>query len=115
MKKLGLALIVLLVAGGVAHAGPKNGGATCTVSDSTPEIGETVTFTATGLNGGGTTRLEIISATDGSYYYDLGTIGSARTYSEDWTFSEDGVFAAVFSRTNNGNVKCDAYVTVGRY
>jgi hypothetical protein len=40
--------------------------ATCTVSDSTPAIGETVTFTATGLQGGGVTPLKIISATNGS-------------------------------------------------
>jgi hypothetical protein len=119
MKRAVLVLMLgsLLLVASVAHAATKStsGGAKCTVSDATPEIGEQVTFTATGLQGGGTTRLEFISATDGSYYYDLGTIGSASTYSEDWTFNEDGVFAAVFSRTNNGNVKCDAYVTVGTY
>jgi hypothetical protein len=111
---IAVAVLVLASAGG-AGASLKTTKATCTVSDSTPEVGETVTFTATGLQGGGVTRLEIISATDGSYYYDLGTIGSASTYSYSWTFNEDGVFAAVFSRVNNGNVKCDAYVTVGSY
>jgi hypothetical protein len=119
MRRAGLALLVgsLVLMGTMAYAAPKStsGGAQCSVSDATPAVGERVTFTATGLNGGGTTRLEIISATDDSYYYDMGTIGSQSSYSEDWTFNEDGVFAAVFSRSNNGNVKCDAYVTVGTY
>jgi hypothetical protein len=40
-------------------------------------------------------------------------ISISSTYSYSWTFNEDGVFTAVFSRGSNGNVKCDTYFTVG--
>lgn len=114
MKRLAVyGVIGLVLAGGVAIAGPKTTSrASCTVDDATPAVGQEVHFGATGLQGGGTTRLEIISATDGSYYFDLGSIGSASSYTEEWTFDRPGTFGAVYSRTNNGNVKCDVYVTV---
>lgn len=87
--------------------------AVCSADAASATVGETVTFVAWNLSGG-RTRVELISATNGSFYHAW-PIGNTSSYSFQWTFDSAGVYAAVFSKDSQSGIfrmKCDVYVEI---
>ena len=108
---LGVALLAIPLATGASSSKPE---AVCSADPAVPAEGEEVVFSATNLSGG-PTRVEIISGTNGGYYYAW-SLGNGSSYSFEWSFPKAGVYAAVFSKDTQSGIyrmKCDVYVTVG--
>jgi hypothetical protein len=111
-----LVLFAVLAAGafgGNVLTGGRSSDAECFVNDSSAEVGQLLTFTASGLNGGGPTTVEMISGTNGDFYYRW-NIGNVSSYDFTWRYLAPGTYAAVFSTAGKGawRMKCDVILNV---